>query len=103
MRVGALGTLAITAILAVALGTERPRFIEAGPPSGLNFQFHNSPTSRKYLIETMGGGVAIFDYNNDGWPDVFFTNGAYLKDPQPDGQALGKSAPEFWNRLFHNN
>ena len=51
----------------------------------------------------MGGGVAIFDYDNDGWPDVFFVNGAALKDPQPDGQALNKSAPEFWNRLFRNN
>jgi tetratricopeptide (TPR) repeat protein len=95
--------LAITTVLAVALGTERLRFIEAGPPSGLNFQFHNSPTSRKYLIETMGGGVAIFDYNNDGWPDVFFVNGAALQDPQPNGRSLDKSAPDFWNRLFRNN
>ena len=97
----------VTAALAATAGrlhTESPpTFIEAGPAAGLNFGLHNSPTSRKYLIETMGGGVAIFDYDNDGWPDVFFVNGAALKDPQPDGQALDKSAPEFWNRLFHNN
>jgi tetratricopeptide (TPR) repeat protein len=80
-----------------------PSYVESGPSSGLNFRFRNSPTSRKYLIETMGGGVAIFDYDNDGWPDVFFVNGASLKDPQPDGQPLDKSAPEFWNRLFRNN
>ncbi|HXI39578.1 MAG TPA: FG-GAP-like repeat-containing protein, partial [Bryobacteraceae bacterium] len=43
------------------------------------------------------------DYDNDGWPDVFFVNGAALKDPQADGQPLDKSAPEFWNRLFRNN
>lgn len=45
----------------------------------------------------MGGGVAILDYDNDGWQDIFFVNGAAVKDP-PD-----KSAPEFWNRLYHNN
>src|SRR5204863_169915 len=78
-------------------------YVEAGTSSGLDFRFRSSATSRKYLVETMGGGVAIFDYDNDGWPDVFFVNGASLKDPQPDGQPLDKSAPEFWNRLFHNN
>jgi tetratricopeptide (TPR) repeat protein len=80
-----------------------PSYVGSGPSSGLNFHFRNSPTSRKYLIETMGGGLAIFDYDNDGWPDVFFVNGASLKDPQPDRQPLDKSAPEFWNRLFRNN
>jgi len=106
MRQAATGLFVIAAFAATAglLHTEsQPTFVEAGPAAGLNFRLHNSPTSRKYLIETMGGGVAIFDYDNDGWPDVFFVNGADLKDPQPDGQALDKSAPEFWNRLFHNN
>ncbi|HKW98595.1 MAG TPA: tetratricopeptide repeat protein [Bryobacteraceae bacterium] len=95
--------LAMTAAVGL-VHTEAPApYVEQGPRAGLNFRFRNSPTSRKYLIETMGGGVAIFDYDNDGWPDVFFVNGAALKDPQPDGEALDKSAPEFWNRLFHNN
>src|SRR5215469_12793794 len=67
-----------------------PEYLEDGDRSGLRFHFRNSPTSRKYLIEAMGGGVAIFDYDNDGWPDVFFVNGAALKDPQPNGQALDK-------------
>lgn len=51
----------------------------------------------------MTGGVAVFDYDNDGWLDIFFVNGAKLKNPQPDGEALDKSSPEFWNRLFRNN
>ena len=93
----------ITSAAGVVHTDSTPVYVEAGPAAGLNFQFHNSPTSHKYLIETMGGGVAIFDYDNDGWPDVFFVNGAALKDPQPDGETLDKSAPEFWNRLFHNN
>ncbi len=96
-----IGALAATARL---VHPDSPAiYVEAGPAAGLNFRFHNSPTSRKYLIETMGGGVAIFDCDNDGWPDVFFVNGAALKDPQPDRQALDKSAPEYWNRLFRNN
>ena len=51
----------------------------------------------------MAGGVAVFDYNGDGWLDVFFTNGARLKDPQPDDEPLDKSDLRFWNRLFRNN
>jgi tetratricopeptide (TPR) repeat protein len=50
----------------------------------------------------MGGGVAILDYDNDGWQDVFFVNGARLQNPQPDWPLPDKSAPEFWNRLFRN-
>src|SRR5450432_1194731 len=97
------GMLAVAAIVAAAFAAAIPQFTEAGPASGLKFQFHNSATSRKYLIETMGGGVAIFDYDNDGWSDVFFVNGAALSNPQPDRQPPDKSAPEFWNRLFRNN
>jgi hypothetical protein len=106
MREVAAGVFVICAVAVTArvlYTASPPVYVEAGPAAGLNFRFHNSPTPLKYLIETMGGGVAIFDYDNDGWPDVFFVNGASLKDPQPDGQTLDKSAPEFWNRLYHNN
>jgi hypothetical protein len=44
-------------------------------------------------FETMTGGVAVLDFDNDGWLDVFFVNGARLKNPQPDGEVLDKSAP----------
>lgn len=40
-------------------------------PPGLNFIQQNSPTPQKYLIETMPGGVALLDYNNDGLLDIF--------------------------------
>src|SRR5215472_8421171 len=36
-------------------------------------------TAKKYIIETTGTGVAIFDYDNDGWPDIFIVNGAKLE------------------------
>jgi hypothetical protein len=51
----------------------------------------------------MTGGVAIFDYDQDGWPDIFFVNGAKINNPQHDGEPLDKSSPEFRNRLFRNN
>src|SRR5437870_5376854 len=71
--------------------------------SGLRFLHRNSAATNKYLIESATGGVAVFDYDNDGWLDVFFVNGAKLKDPQPDAEIPDKSSPEFWNRLFRNN
>ncbi|MFN8005957.1 MAG: CRTAC1 family protein [Terriglobia bacterium] len=78
-------------------------YTDATDSSGLHFLHRNSKTSEKYLIETMTGGVALIDYDGDGWEDVFFVNGAKLNDPQADNQVLDKSAPEFWNRMFHNN
>ena len=47
-------------------------------PQGLDFTLLNSPTTQKYLIETMPGGVALFDYNNDGLLDIFLVNGGRL-------------------------
>jgi hypothetical protein len=64
--------------------------------SGIRFQLKNSISPQRYSIETMLGGVAIFDYNNDGFPDIFFTNGAAIP-------SLEKSDPGFYNRLYRNN
>ena len=105
MRAFSTATLAGFALplLSLAASGQPAQYVEDGQNAGLRFQFRNSPTSQKYLIETMGGGVAIFDYDNDGWPDIFFVNGAALKDPHPAGQSPDKSAPEYWNRLYRNN
>jgi hypothetical protein len=62
----------------------------------IDFLHRSSPTPNKYLIETMGGGVAVFDFDNDGRLDIFFVNGASLKDAKID-----KSDSIYWNRLYH--
>ncbi len=77
------------------------RFVDVTQRLGINFQHQASHTSRKYLPETMGSGVALFDYDNDGRLDIFFVNGAPLSDPTPKGTIPQKSGPKYWNRLYH--
>lgn len=75
-------------------------FADISAQSGVSFRHAASKTSLKYLLETMGGGVAIFDYNNDGRMDLFFTNGAALKEPMSKEELPDKSQPKYWNRLY---
>ncbi|HEX4228212.1 MAG TPA: CRTAC1 family protein [Bryobacteraceae bacterium] len=79
------------------------RFEDITENSGVDFVNHACHTSRKYLPESMGGGVALFDYNNDGLLDIFLVNGAALQDPMPPGAMPLKSDPKYWNRLYRNN
>jgi hypothetical protein len=76
-------------------------FVDITAASGVRFQHVASHTSKKYLPETMGSGVALFDYDNDGRLDIFLVNGAPLSDPTPKGTIPEKSGPKDWNRLFH--
>src|SRR2546428_4221481 len=78
-----------------------PTFIDTRSALGINFRNMASHTSKKYLIETMAPGVALFDYDNDGRLDIFAVNGAPLSDPTPKGAIPQKPGPKYWNRLYH--
>jgi enediyne biosynthesis protein E4 len=80
-----------------------PVFRDVTAKSRIDFHCQGSPTSEKYLIETMPGGVAMFDYDGDGYLDLYFVNGAKLDDPMPPGKTPDKSEPRYWNRLYRNN
>ena len=77
------------------------RFVDITEKAGVHF-LHQAPhTSRKYLIETMGSGVALFDCDNDGRLDIFLVNGASFTDPTAKGTIPRKTGPEYWNRMYH--
>src|SRR5215471_19834673 len=69
----------------------------------VDFILRNSPTSQKYLLETMCGGVALLDYNNDGLLDIFFVNGGRLDDRVKPPAGFSRSDPAYWNRLYRQN
>ena len=77
------------------------KFVDVTQRVGVNFEYRSSHTSRKYLPETMGAGVALFDYDNDGLLDIYLVNGAPLGDPTPKGTIPQKTGQEYWNRLYH--
>ena len=72
------------------------RFENVIEQSKIKFKLRNSVSPQRYTFETMAGGVALFDYNNDGLLDIFFTNGAAIP-------SLEKTDPSYSNRLFRNN
>jgi enediyne biosynthesis protein E4 len=76
-------------------------FTDVTAELGVHFHYLSSHTSKKYLIETMGAGVGLFDYDNDGRLDIFLVNGAPISDPAPKGSTPQKTTPEYWNRLYH--
>ena len=77
------------------------KFVDVTSVLGVQFDHQSPHTSKKYLLETMGSGVALFDYDNDGRLDLFLVNGAEIKDPSAPGTVPQKSEPKFWNRLYH--
>jgi hypothetical protein len=84
-----------------ASATVPANFVEETKVRGINFQHQAPHSSRKYLLETMGSGVALFDYDNDGRLDIFLVNGAPFPDFVPKGTIPQKTGPEYWNRLYH--
>jgi hypothetical protein len=69
-------------------------FSDAAKQAGINFKHENGASREKYLPETMSAGALIFDYDNDGWPDIFLVNGGSFAD-----RAAATTAR---HRLYHN-
>jgi len=94
LRFAAAGSL-LFALLGMT-GQRTPEFVDIAAKSGLNDVFYcGSDTAKKYIIEALGGGVALIDYDNDGYLDVFFVSGSRLEG-FPPGQ-------EPSNQLYRNN
>ena len=71
-------------------------FVDMAEKAGLTaVTLFGGVDTKKYIIETTGTGIAIFDYDNDGWPDIFVVNGTML-------EGLPSDAPPI-NHLYHNN
>ena len=87
---------AIASVLVLcAMAADTRWFEDRTAASGIVLTLQYAPTPNKHQIETMAGGVAVLDYDHDGRPDLFFTNGA----PQP---SLVKSGGTYANRLYRN-
>jgi len=71
------------------------QFAPVTESAGIHFRHVNGATGRKYLVETMGGGAAFLDYDNDGYLDIYLVNGANL----PGSEILEPPT----NRLYQNN
>ena len=74
----------------------RVHFRNVAGTSGVRFVHHYSATPGRYFVESAPGGLAVFDYNGDGRPDIFFTNGA-------ETPSLEKSSDVYANRLYRND
>jgi hypothetical protein len=88
--------IAAAAALALAPAASTIRFEELAARAGLQFTANSSPTEYKNQPETMVAGVSLLDFDNDGYLDVYFVNGAAIP-------SLKKESPMYWNRLYRNN
>ncbi len=97
--VAALGSIAAGPALAGAWqagggGEKLPQLVDITAATGIHFD-HLSAPEKRYVVESMSGGVALIDYDRDGYPDIYFTNA-----PSVDMALAGKRAK---GALYHNN
>src|SRR5262245_28427018 len=92
---GALGAAGVPAADRLDQQSARGQLRDVAADSGVRFVRHIGSTSGKFYIDSVPGGLAVFDYNGDGRPDIFFTDGAALP-------SLEKRLPDHANRLYRN-
>jgi hypothetical protein len=95
--------LPVLVLIALFLAAAPASLFEVRQLRGIDFILQNSPTPQKYLIETMPGGVALFDYNNDGLLDIFLVNGGRVTSPMQLPENFDRKNPRYWNRLYRQN
>src|SRR5437868_6623122 len=71
-----------------------PQFADITEKAGIHFH-HDSSPEKKYIVESMSGGVVLLDYDRDGWPDIYFTNAPSL--------SMALSGKKARSALYHNN
>ncbi|MGA7158141.1 MAG: CRTAC1 family protein [Acidobacteriaceae bacterium] len=86
--------LAFASRPSAAQSTNFPQLVDITASTGIHFDHLSSPEQR-YIVESMSGGVALIDYDNDGYPDIYFTNA-----PSVQMALDGKKAR---SALYHNN
>jgi enediyne biosynthesis protein E4 len=79
---------------AAAADAQLPQLVDVTDSTGIKFDHLSSPAA-KYIVESMSGGVALIDYDRDGWPDIYFTNAVSVD--------MALSGKKSRSALYHNN
>lgn len=93
--------IGLAALTVVSANAGDMKLADRREESGIRFVHQASRTEHRYLVETMGGGVALFDYDADGLLDVFFVNGGRIEQ-SPNGPRVRRDDPSLHNRLYRN-
>lgn len=93
------GLIILPALLALSAPPNAWHFTEVSRPAGIDLTIIAGSKEKKFLVETMTGGCCVLDYDNDGWPDLFFVNGSTTAFLKAGSGATGGPS----DRLYRNN
>jgi enediyne biosynthesis protein E4 len=93
-RRGPIALASAVAAATIVSGADTPQFVDIAREAGISFRHTNGASAEKHLVETMGSGGVFFDYDGDGWIDMFLVDGGSIADADVDRRAR--------HRLYHN-